>query len=430
MTAVVLLCRFESSPTRTTAMTPPSPSGGDGVLPMIVPAAVVAVVVVRAAGWLAARLGQPAVVGQMIGGLVLGPSMLGAFWPDLHRRVFSEDVLSVLDVFAQLGVVIFMFEVGRELPLQSLGHRRATVLTTGLAGLALPLLIGVVLAMGPLTALRPSPSPAMAFALFIGVLLGSTALPVLAHILTERGMRTTDVGAVGLASAGVGDVCVWSLLIVATAQVQSGSPAGAVGVLALVGGFSLVLWVLVRPALAALARRASRAVLAVVLLATAFGAAATMEWLGVGAIFGAFVAGIITPRRSPDIEWLARRVRRPAKQFLLPLFFAVLGLHLEATGSTLDWVVLSWLLAGALGGKALGVYAAGRLTGLAPRAAAILTTMSNCRGLTELVILQAGLRAGLVSGTLFSAILVLTLLTTALTGPMLRLLAEHPGRGT
>ncbi|MFI1460566.1 cation:proton antiporter [Nocardia carnea] len=383
-------------------------------------------VVARLAGWLAERVGQPAVVGEICAGILLGPTLLSG---ELTRLLFPSEVRPPLRILADVGVVLFMFLVGLELNEKLLRGQGKAVAGTALGSMAVPFVLGVALALY-LVDKHPT-GDRLAFVLFLGTAMSVTAFPVLARILGDRGLMETRIGALALACAAVGDVLAWTLLAVVAALA-----GGAVALwwqLLFVVPFAVLLVFVMRPALTRLGdrwnrgrpgvtRRRRAGVLAVVAAGLALSAGAT-EWMGLHLIFGAFLFGVAMPRRNWDSmhEWTLPWVRRVAS-LLLPVFFAVAGLAVdlsEVGGSVLGELALVLLVA--IGGKGLGAYIGARLSGIPVRSSAILAILLNTRGLTELIALTVGLQLGLLDTALYSLLVVMALVTTAMTGALMPL---------
>lgn len=402
----------------------PQPVEGDVVaVAELLLALGVVVVVARLAGVLAKRLAQPSVIGEILAGLVLGPSVFGALVPEVHAAVFAPAVVEALDVLAQIGVVFFMFTVGAMLHpthLRKCGPRAAVL---GHTGITVPFLCGVLLAIGPLAPLRPHEAPVLPFAMFCGIAVSVTAFPVLARILRAKGLENTQLGSLSLATAGVSDLTIWCLLTVvaATASGQSGS---SVATLLSAAVFCAVMWWGVRPLLARLVTAGGGAV--VVLLAVMLGAAATTDAIGVQSIFGAFVAGVVVPRNAPAVTRFVDEVLKPGIWWLLPVFFAAIGLRTDVGAlSGLTWLV-PLVVAVAVGAKLLGIVVPGMMVGMPAREATALGVLMSCRGLTEIIVLQVGLTAGLLPVELFTCFVIMALLTTAATAPALTLVLRAP----
>jgi len=403
------------------------------VLATLLLATVVIVVATQLLGALAVRLNQPRVLGEITAGLLLGPSALGLVAPGVVRFLFSPDVVYFLGALAELGVIFFMFQVGRELPFSLLRGSGTTTVVVGHAGIAVPFLVGVLTAAGPLAGYRESQVPATAFVVFCGVALSITAFPVLARILVDRGLHDTRFGALGMATAGVSDATAWCVLALVVAVVHGGSAGTALRTVLLTVVLAAVMWWGLRPLLVRLARHAAetgrhRGTVMTTMLLTTLSAAAAAEAIGVGAIFGAFLAGVVAPRSAPLVEEFGYRLDGPTHWLLLPLFFATTGLAVDIwrLSTSAGWTLVVIVLAG-VGGKLLGIVLPARLSGLDGSSAMGLGVMMNCRGLTEIVVLKIGLTLGVIPVDLFTVFLVMALLTTAMTGPLLdRFAARSP----
>ncbi|GAA5076531.1 cation:proton antiporter [Nocardia iowensis] len=385
-------------------------------------AAAVIVLLAHALGAVAASLGQPKVIGEMVAGILLGPTVFGAAAPYAQQWLFPAVIVPSLDVLAQFGVIFFMFLVGLELPLDSLRHSSRSAVVIGHAGIAIPFLSGAVLGLTLLEPYRPATVDAVPFVLFCGLALSITAFPVLARILTERDLQRTRVGALGLACAGVGDITAWCLLTLVIVQVRNGSPTAVVRTVLLTVAFGLVLVFVVRPLLARLLGKArAGSVASMVLLVGILVSALGTEWIGVHAIFGAFLAGAVMPRSSPVVRGFADRLEGLTMWLMLPLFFATVGLKTSLGGVSDSgaWLLCLVLVVVAMASKVLSTVGAGRLLGIERRESWILGVLMNCRGLTELVVLDIGLSLGLIGPELFGLLVLMALVTTGVTGPLL-----------
>ncbi|MFE5600021.1 cation:proton antiporter [Streptomyces coelicoflavus] len=380
---------------------------------------------------LAVRLRQPAVVGEIVAGLALGPSLLGLLPGDPVALLFPADVRSALEVLAHLGLVLFMFGVGYQFDAGHLrGHGRQVV-ATSMASLTLPFALGAGLAW----VLRPwfvtaemSTSGLLVPALFLGAAMSITAFPVLARIIVERGLRRRRVGAVAVACAAIQDVLAWGVLAVVVALANSTGP-WPVARMALVSGvFVLGLLMLARPGLnwlLAPGRRWSggpvnHVVLVVGLLLSAW----ATEAMGLHAVFGAFAFGAVVPRRQIDAATpeVPERIEQTSL-LLLPVFFVVTGLSVDVTGlGGRGLLILLAVLAVACAGKFAGTAGAALLTGATRREAATLGVLLNTRGLTELIILNVGLALGALDSRMFTALVIMAVATTVMTGPLLAIL--------
>jgi Kef-type K+ transport system membrane component KefB len=350
--------------------------------------------VARVLALLLRRLGQPAVIGEMIAGFVLGPIAFGAVAPDWHAALFPKDGLAALQGLSQLGLVLFMFIVGAELRAPDGARTRLVAAAwVGIPGVLLPSALGLAIAPVLYDGFAPAGVGAWPFALFMAAALAITAFPVMARILKDRGLTRSPVGQLALAAAAIADVLVWVLLAFVIASISAHGHAAfarAIGGLALASAVALGL---MRPLLAhLLARHASDsrpggAVLGALLIGTCAMAAAT-EWLGLHAVFGAFLAG--------------------------------LGTSAEAfTGPGVSALLL--ILAAAVFGKFLGAGGGARIAGLDRHSALAVGSLMNARGLMELIVLKVGLDAGVIGAGMFTLLMTMTIITTLMATPMLEL---------
>ncbi|MDQ3734197.1 MAG: cation:proton antiporter [Actinomycetota bacterium] len=393
----------------------------------------IVIVVARLMGKLFTRIGQPAVVGEIVAGILLGPTALGALPGDLDQMLFPPDIRPFLSVLAQLGLVLFMFIVGLEVDLSFIRGRERVAGAVSLASIVLPFGLGVFLAFQ----LYPDHKIVndvtvefAAFTLFLGVAMSITAFPVLALILTERNMHRIPAGALSLACAAVDDILAWSLLTVVVAVTVGDGYSGVFIILGLSLAFVLVMFLLVRPLVARIVPRYEKAgrlssdLFALVLIGI-LGSAFVTEEIGIHFIFGAFLFGIIMPRQGPSASALRRdlleRLEQVSTTLLLPVFFVITGLNVDlgAIGSR-GVVELGLILLVAISGKFLGAFLAARLQRVPRRQALALGVLMNTRGLTELVILNVALQLGVLDGEMFTLLVIMAVVTTMMTEPLLR----------
>ncbi len=414
------------------ARDPPRDDRGDGPAPApaFLAALTVIMIVARLGGTLAVQLRQPRVIGEVLAGITLGPTLLGQLAPDLHAAVFPPEVLPGLTLVANLGVVLFMFLIGLELDAGQLRRSLGQAATISYTSLVFPLTLGLLLAV-PLYPLLAPQTPFVAFALFMGVAMSITAFPVLARILAERRMLGHPVGVLALACAAFDDVTAWCLIALATAAAHAGSPADAVQTFVLAIGFCAALALLARPLLArAAAVHDARGGLpdgwVVAVLAGALGAAWISEHIGIAVIFGAFAFGLAVPRHAGVRAAVSRPIKDVAALMLLPIFFVTTGLRTDvglldrSALYGLTALIITIAVVGKLGGAAV----AARVTGHDLRTSAVIGTLMNTRGLTELIVLNLALEAGVLSDALFTALVLMTLVTTCMAGPLLNVLGH------
>lgn len=396
------------------------------------------VVVARLMGALFRKFRQPAVVGEIIAGIALGPSLLGLLPGDLPGVIFPTEVRPFLSVVAQLGLVIFMFIVGLELDLNLIKGKERVAAVISLSSVALPFGLGFALAswLHPLhDEIAGFPQVEfLPFALFLGAAMSITAFPVLARILTDRGMYRTEIGALTLACAAVDDILAWSLLAVVIAIAQATSLATLPVILVQTLVYVAVMFLVVKPLLAKVAQRYRAAgrltpeILAIVLIGILLSSYAT-DRIGVHSIFGAFVFGAVMPRRETAqfFHDILQRLEHVTVLLLLPVFFIATGLQVDVRGLGLSSLPqLGAILLVAVAGKFFGAALAARAQGVKTQKASAIGVLMNTRGLTELVILNVGASIGVLDPPLFTMMVIMAVLTTVMTEPLLRLV--YPDR--
>ena len=390
------------------------------------------VALARLGGFLFERIGQPAVVGELVAGIAAGPSVLGLVAPQVKDFLLPADAVPYLNLLAQLGLVIFMLVVGLEVEMMTLGRRKRTVTAVATGAVALPFALGLTIGL-VIERWYRTPAGFVPFILYMGVALSITAFPVLARILRDRGMTSTLVGSIALACAAIIDAAAWLVLAAVVAVAGHGSrPAWLM--LTIVTVFVVVMLFAVRPGLAALQRRgvfdrmSPRAILIGVLVAAVLAAWFT-ESIGLHSIFGPFIVGLSLPRVRNTTELIVTRAADLSSGLLLPAFFVVAGLQVDVTAlSGRDVLVLTVVLAAAVIGKVVGGAAPARLTGLSSRDSITLGVLLNTRGLTELVVLSVGKAAGLLTTPLYTVLVITAVVTTMATGPLLQLIERRAGK--
>lgn len=391
---------------------------------------IVILAVARGCGLILRAFGQPMVIGEMAAGFVLGPVIFGTLFPQWHGALFPPASLPALSSLATLGVVLFMFVVGAEVraPRGLKSQVTAAALVAGIS-MVLPLGLGIAIAPWLHPTLAPPGVGFWPFALFVGVALSITAFPVLARILKDRGLTRSRIGQLSLSAAGMLDAAAWILLalVMALASAGGGLPAFVRISLGLAALAALVLFG-VRPLLARLlARHApdgrlTQMMLAALLLGT-FGFAMLTEWLHLHAVFGAFLFGLCLPRDDRLLKSLEDRIEPLAIVLLMPIFFALAGLGTTATAfGNAGLGAMALILVVATVGKIVGAAAGARLGGYDWRESLSTGALMNSRGLMELIVIKIGLDAGLIGAEMFTILLVMALVTTAATGPLLSLL--------
>ncbi|MBF6468562.1 cation:proton antiporter [Nocardia beijingensis] len=376
---------------------------------------VLIVAAARLLGWLAARVGQPPVIGEIVAGILAGPTILGVH---LSETIFPHDTRSYLTAFANVGVMIFMFSAGLEMDLRSVAGRRRSVTAIALSAYLTPFALGSVIALWALA--RHDGGNPLNFALFIGCALAVTAFPVLARILHDRKLLGTRLGQSAMTCAALDDILAWCVLAVVIGIARPG--LGHHWRLLLFVPLVLMMWWAVRPALDRLAGAGSEKNPANMVFIGVSGAlllGAATEWIGLHLIFGAFLFGVVFPRR---LRAAVDSGAQLLSSIFLPAFFVVAGLQVNLGGLDRASIAeFAAIMGAALAGKLGGTYLAARLSRTDRTESAALAALMNTRGLTELVILNIGLTIGVIDQRLYSLLVMMALITTAMTAPLLKL---------
>ncbi len=387
------------------------------------------VLVARICGGLARYAGQPAVIGEMIAGILLGPSLMGWLWPSLFHFVFPISSLGTLRLLSQVGVCLFMFVIGMDLDLGHLKDQARTAVMVSQVSILFPYLLGVVTSLFLFTTLAGPNTTFLAFALFIGISMSITAFPVLARILEERGLTKTPLGSTAIASAATDDVTAWTILAFVVAIVKAGRLVSSIFAIALVLVFVGIMWFVIKPRLPRWIGRASiegnapsKGVMAGVLVFL-FTSALVTDLIGIHALFGSFLAGVVMPPHGEFRDSLKVRLEHFSSVFLLPLFFAFTGLRtqLGLLNDANGWLLCAALILIATVGKLGGAMITARLTGVNWIDSFALGALMNTRGLVELIALNIGYDLGILSPRIFAMLVIMALVTTGLTGPLLSL---------
>jgi Kef-type K+ transport system membrane component KefB len=388
----------------------------------------------RMLGGVFTKFGQPAVIGEMTAGILLGPSLFGWITPDVFQFVFPATSLGALKLFSQIGVCLFMFVVGMELNVSQVKNKAHTAVMVSHASIVMPYFLGVLLAYFLFSSLAQPGTSFTSFALFMGISMSITAFPVLARILQERGMTKSYLGSTAITCAAVDDVTAWSILAFVVAIAGSTSLGASALNLALVLLFIAVMVWGVRVLLPKFigARELEQAdpskrLLAIV-VCVVIGAALCTEVMGIHALFGAFLAGAIMPETAGFRHKLTVRVENFSSVLLLPLFFAFTGLRTQVglLDDVQGWAICLLIIFVATLGKLGGTAITARFTGMNWRDSLQLGALMNTRGLMELIALNIGYDLGILSPRIFTMLVIMALITTALTGPLLTFFGKVP----
>jgi Kef-type K+ transport system membrane component KefB len=381
-------------------------------------------------GWLALKVGQARVIGEIIGGILVGPSVFGRFAPHLSVKLFPASSLGPFETLSTVGLVLFLFLIGMELDYEHLYRERATAILASGMSILLPFAMGALLAHSLRIRFAPHGIGSIPFVLFLGIAMSITAFPVLARILEERNLQGTALGTTAILCAAVDDVVAWTLLAFALA-LTGGEQDAPSSLLLRLSGLLIYLFLMIavlRPLGAYLARRQNKPVLSLELLGVVVAgvllSAAATDKIGVHPLFGAFLAGVCFPRVPQWQLALRERLDMLVSVLLLPLFFALTGMRtrLDLLDDTAMWLWAGIVLFAAVFGKMGGAALAARWTGQSWRDAVALGALLNTRGLVELIVLNIAYTVGVFTPTLFTMLVVMALVTTMLTTPILSLL--------
>lgn len=391
---------------------------------------IVILITCRIFNWLFTKIGQPSVIGEIIAGIVLGPSILGYFFPEYSAFLFPPESLNNIALLSQFGLILFMFAIGMELDMKEV---RATLKETILishTSTIIPFALGMVLAYFVYDSYANPETPFLSFALFIGIAMSITAFPVLARIIQERGLTKTHLGTLSLASAANGDLTAWCLLAVVVSIAQAGNMISASFNILFSVLYILFMFLVIRPFLRMIGNIyhnnevIAKGMVAFIFLLLLISVYCT-EILGLHALFGAFIAGLVMPSNIKFRKIMTDKVEDLSLSLLLPLFFVSTGLRTQV--GLLDNVEL-WLMCGlftivAIAGKFGGAYISARILGENQKDSLYIGALMNTRGLMELIVLTIGYEMGILPPTIFVMLVIMTLVTTFMTAPLLSLIS-------
>lgn len=372
------------------------------------------------------RIKQPLVIGEIVAGILLGPSLFGMLFPQVAAVVFPSETIPFLGVLSQIGLIFFMFLIGLELDSKYLKNGLHTAILVSHVSILVPFSLGLLLSILLYPLVSNDGVSFTAFALFLGAALSITAFPVLARIITENNLQSTRLGTLALTCAAVDDVTAWCLLALAIAVTRTGSMVAAIPTI-LASSLYIALMVTVgHKLLKILARyydrvgKLNQSVLALIYMGVVI-SALTTELIGIHLIFGAFLLGAVMPKNPGITRELAQKTEDFVLTFLLPIFFAYSGLRTQIglLNRPILWVLCFLVVLVAIAGKYLGTYFAARVSSIEKREASALGWLMNTRGLTELIVLNIGLSLGVISPLLFTMLVIMALVTTFMTSPLL-----------
>jgi len=387
------------------------------------------IIVSRIFGFIFKKIHQPTVIGEIIAGIALGPSLLGMFFPEFSLVLFPANSLGNLNLLSQVGLILFMFMVGMELDISVIQKKVKDAVVVSNAGILIPFTLGIGLAYFIYEHFAPAGVPFLSFGLFLGMAMSITAFPVLARIVQERGIHKTRLGALVITCAAIDDITAWCMLAAIIAIAKAGSFLSSLYIILLSIGYILVMFKVVRPFLKrvgdlhASRENLSKQVVAIFFLTLLISSYAT-EIIGIHALFGAFMAGTIMPENSKFRNIFIQKIEDVALVLLLPLFFVFTGLRTQI-GLLNDiylWKVTGLIILVAITGKFVGSALASKIMGQNWRDSLTIGALMNTRGLMELVVLNIGYDLGILSPEVFSMMVIMALVTTFMTGPALDLI--------
>jgi len=387
------------------------------------------ILVARFFGWIFRKIGQPSVIGEIIAGIVLGPSLLGLYFPEFSIALFPVDSLGNLQFLSQIGLILFMFVIGMELDLKVLKNRANEAVVISHASIIIPFALGIGLAYFVYYRFAPEGVAFLPFALFMGISMSITAFPVLARIVQERGIHKTRLGAIVITCAAADDITAWCLLAAVIAIVKAGTFVSSLYIILLAAFYVIVMLFVVKPFLKKIGElygtkdNLNKSVVAIFFL-TLIISSYTTEAIGIHALFGAFMTGVIMPDITKFRNVFIEKVEDVSVILLLPLFFVYTGLRTEI-GLINDpylWKVTGFIILVAVVGKFLGSALAAKFVGQNWRDSFTIGALMNTRGLMELIVLNIGLDLKVLTPEVFTMMVIMALVTTFMTGPALNLI--------
>ncbi|GEC71981.1 transporter, CPA2 family [Flavobacterium flevense] len=390
---------------------------------------VMIILTARIFGWFFKKIGQPTVIGEIIAGIVLGPSLVGMYFPEFSAALFPEASLGNLKFLSQIGLILFMFVIGMELDVKVLKNKASEAIVISHASIIIPFAMGIGLSYFVYNQFAPAGVEFLSFSLFMGIAMSITAFPVLARIVQERGIHKTRLGAIVITCAAADDITAWCLLAVVIAIVKAGDFVGSLYVISLALLYVLMMLFIIKPFLKRIGdlyaekENIGKPVMALFLLLLILSSYAT-EVIGIHALFGGFMMGAIMPDIAKFRMIFIEKVEDVSVILLLPLFFVFTGLHTHVglINDVYLWKVTGAIIAVAVIGKFLGSALAARFVGQNWHDSLTIGALMNTRGLMELIVLNIGLELKVLTPEVFTMMVIMALVTTFMTGPALNVL--------
>ena len=380
-------------------------------------------------GFLFRKIGQPAVIGEIVAGIVLGPSIIGAFFPEVNHFLFPATSLGSLNFISQIGLILFMFIIGMELDLKAIGKQAYGAVIISHASIIIPYTLGMGLAYFLYNQYAPDGISFLSFALFMGIAMSITAFPVLARILQEKGLTRSRLGAMALTCAAADDLTAWCILAAVIALVKSGSSLSVLYTIGFSIAYVLLMLKVLHPMLEKLghiytSRKKMQTPIIALLFMILIVSAYITSIIGIHALFGAFIAGVVMPSSINFRKIVIEKIEDVSIILLLPLFFVITGLRTQIglLNEGYLWVTFGWIILVAVAGKFGGSALAARMVGQSWKDSLSIGVLMNTRGLMQLIVLNIGYDLGILSPQIFAMMVLMALVTTFMTGPALDLI--------
>jgi Kef-type K+ transport system membrane component KefB len=401
----------------------------DSLLGVVIIQIVVILVFANLIGYGLSKIRQPIVIGEILAGILLGPSFLGRISPSVSRSLFPENSLNVLMILSQIGLILFMFAIGAELELKAVRTRLTGLILISQGSMIVPFAMGMGAAWFLYAQFAPPGVPFIGFALFIGISMCITAFPVLARMVKERGISHTNIGVTALTCAAIDDIVAWCLLAVVVAVVRKGSVVSSFPTILLCGCYVLVMLFVVRPILRKVLKNSAKTNVVgggsmIFILVLLFISSWVTESIGIHALFGAFFAGLVLPGEADFRKVIIKNIGDLGTVLLLPLFFVISGLRtrIESLNDTHMLVIGLLVIITAISGKLGGTALAARLARYSLKDSLSIGALMNTRGLMELIVLNIGYDLGVFSTSMFTIMVLMALISTMMTFPILDLI--------
>ncbi len=390
---------------------------------------IVIIAFARLFGFVFKKIGQPAVIGEIVAGIILGPSIIGSFFPQINQFLFPEASLVTLNFLSQIGLILFMFVIGMELDLKAISKQAYGAVIISHASIIIPYTLGMGLAYFIYNEYAPDGISFISFALFMGIAMSITAFPVLARILQEKGLTRSKLGAMALTCAAADDLTAWCILAAVIALVKSGSSLSVIYTIGLAVAYVLIMLKVIRPALEKLEhvyehkhkkRSGIIALFFIILIISSY----ITSTIGIHSLFGAFIAGVIMPSSFSFRKIIIDKIEDVSMVLLLPLFFVITGLRTQIglLNETHLWITFGWILLVAVVGKFGGSALAAKMVGQSWKDSLSIGVLMNTRGLMQLIVLNIGYDLGILTPEIFAMMVLMALVTTFMTGPALDLI--------